>query len=267
MKPEERRFVDGLLARIAARPLPPDEVAKEAFRARIMAPWAQLVPRLAGAVTQRARALDATQRACLRVLEDHPSLLEPPGRELDEKAHTHAVAWFLDRDGALGEELRRAFVDAIEAPDAPVDDWRVQPERILDSGRRVDIEIEVRGRWLCLVEAKIDAPEGDGQLADYRADLDRRSAGLELPAKLVFLAREGRKASVESTSLTWRELLVAWLPVAAAHRGPRAIALSSYLVTLAEDVVECSEPGAFLGWSFASQTATLDLLERIRESP
>jgi len=266
MKAEQRQFVEGLMELLAKRtPAISDGRAEVAFREHVMSKWDQLVWRLAGVAAWEARQMDAGQLAQLRVLEDHPSLLHPLGKTHDELAHTTILAWLLADSSPLGVAAREALVRLIGV-DVPLDDWRVTPERVLSNGRRVDLEIDVPGKWLCYIEAKVDAEEGTNQLPDYAASLSVTGAGRDHPPTLVYLTVEGRKGRSGAQPITFRDLLIAWLPIAASFTGDRATYLSCWLVTLAEDLYEVSMPGPFHTWPFATQRRSLDLMRDIKEA-
>ena len=263
-----RAFVDGLLALIRQRDdsRPVADPSHAAFRSLIMEPWDALVWRLAGALAWRTRQLTPEQFAQLQVLEDHPSLLGPLNRTRDELSHTTLIGWLLGDDGPVGRSARRAFASRLGL-DVPEREWRVKTEKSVDEGCRVDVEIDVPGHWLCYVEAKIDAQERENQLIDYEQALLAAAETHGGQTTLIFLTPEGRNGDkrVPHEALSFRDLLVAWLPVAARH-GREATYLSCWLVTLAQDICRISEEGSFTSWSFARQRRTLQLFEDIQEA-
>lgn len=268
VRPEQdrstRHFVDGLVSRIrrhqAEQPRPSADRA--AFRRVIVDNWDSLRWRIAGAIAWEARQLDSESLNQLRVLEDHPSLLRPLNKTRDEVSHTTLFGWLLSDEGAMGLAARAAFAAWLHI-DVRQTGWVVRTESVIGPGCRIDIEIEVPGQWLCYVEAKIDAEERANQLAEYKAILAAEADARGVESSLVFLTPEGRRGQHgDHTPMSFRDLLVMWLPVAATVSD---ISLACWLVTLAEDLCEVSAPGPFSSWPFANQKRALALLRDITE--
>lgn len=135
-----------------------------------------------------------------------------------ETAHTRALAWLLgDREHGFGFQLLEALllhllegrrirlthVDKVESEyavycgPAPTDGGRID---ILAEGRWEELENEVS--WRLVIEAKIDAEEGEEQLSVY----DDGLAFYPQPAEVlrVFVTPEGREPRTRSAE--WKTL-------------------------------------------------------------
>ncbi|WP_198149600.1 PD-(D/E)XK nuclease family protein [Azoarcus sp. CIB] len=137
----------------------------------------------------------------------------------DEVRNAAVLAWLLDPvgDHGLGAVFLRGLLDEVHrcqsdlrpsfAADRVVVQRESYPEN--DQSNRVDIEID-SSQFYLLIEVKIDAPEGAGQLESY-GEIAERQAG-KRPWAIVFLTRNGGKsvtaAKYESriVSLSWRKL-------------------------------------------------------------
>ncbi|MFZ5619608.1 MAG: PD-(D/E)XK nuclease family protein [Pseudomonadota bacterium] len=141
---------------------------------------------------ERARqALRAKLRERLKTLsEDHPmksahGILGPInlGR-VAEPIHTRLIAWFIDPKGThgFGDRVARALLRHTKcnfrARNFKVEN--VEAEALmgdrLDSRDRIDIKVSGRSEskpWLLYIEAKLNSPEGDKQLARYEAKLPK----------------------------------------------------------------------------------------------
>jgi len=131
---------------------------------------------------------------------------------LRETAHTRALAWFMDPYGnhAFGDTLLRAFLN--EAFDLDGDLWlsdvRIASEIPLgDSRDRLDILMSGKWvlsgtkaeTWMVVVEAKIDADEGEDQCARYEDQCHDKIAASDRHA-FVFLTSDGRAPTTGSKS-------------------------------------------------------------------
>lgn len=144
---------------------------------------------------------------------------------LHETAHTRTLAWLMDpdREHGFGDALLRALLERIFGirEEFQLSNVSVTSE-LLRPDRRDRLDIVMRGawtstgqnskteRWAVVVEAKIGAEEGEGQLARYEvqdASADRR--------KLVFLTPDGREPETGSggraakwISVSFKDLMV-----------------------------------------------------------
>lgn len=260
---EHRQFLDRLLALergLAATAPEPDGL--DDFRKHIIAPWNTLRWRLLGTTTERLRQMSPMQHALLDVLQNSPDLLAPLERDRDEMTHTRLIAWFLDRDGPVGDHCRHAVARHFQL-DANTELVGVHTEVVVAKGCRVDLVVETR-RHLIYIEAKVDADERPDQLADYRKALTA-NAGKRKPV-LVFLTVDAPEhTSAEHVPLLFRELVAAWLPAVTLH-GPDAAYLASYLVSVATALLQACEPQPFVHWPLRTQHRMLDLLQSIEDS-
>ena len=129
---------------------------------------------------------------------------------LRETAHTRALAYLLNRDEdhGFGDILLRAFLKQIFGwdDDPQLTDVRVISE-LQSDGSRDRLDIFMKGRrtltdskvvtWMVIVEAKIDADEGEDQLARYEDQLYEKIASSDYHA-LVFLTPDGREPTTDS---------------------------------------------------------------------
>ncbi|MEQ1564042.1 MAG: PD-(D/E)XK nuclease family protein [Myxococcota bacterium] len=221
--------------------------------------WGALIQRLRAGVDAEFASLTADERASLRVLELAPSLLTPLGLARDELTHSRLLAWFLSRLDAVGEACRRSFLERVGLA-APAQGWRVSRERDLGAHGRLDLHIDVPGAALIYVEVKIDAPERENQLRDYRAHLDEVQHGWP-SSRLVFLTVDGRRGTgdAEHQHLGFGDLVAAWLPHATGN-DPTAVYLAGWLACLARDVLRQAGEGDAAEWSLARRRSGLRLL-------
>ena len=289
---EGRAFVDGVLA-ILAQPAPPappppdlsaeqrtfvdtflglfkelhhDEAPEVRFERLIMARWELLTWRVQGAIASRFAELDDDGHRTLRCLEEAPALLGPLALTHDELAHSRLLGWALRLPGELGDAVRGAWIKKLGVR-APVREWRVVNESTLGQGCRVDLEIEIPGRWLCFVEMKVESNERDGQLPDYRSYLDAACESAEIDGNLVFLTVAGDESvdEVEHDALSFRDLLIMWLPLVQIVRGldGNAAYLASWLVSIARDLCDVAGQGPSARWDFSTRMEALSLLEAL----
>jgi hypothetical protein len=140
------------------------------------------------------------------------------GLSRDELRHASILAWFLNPLGThgFGASIFEKWVSklhfASESRLIDLSDWhgdyRVATEVYPsdDGGDRVDIEIDGKDFYLC-VEVKIDAPEGENQLARYLEVAQKKAASR--PFTVVYLTPE--RAARKSTdnpfvvAATWEE--------------------------------------------------------------
>ena len=117
----------------------------------------------------------------------------------DEPFHSNLLAWLLDPKGShgLGDHFLQGFLAAcgasraIRAADRPSTIVRREKSLELDGEYgRLDIwMLNVGANFVCAVENKVWASEGEGQLAWYRRALARDHHGH--PVHLVFLTPQG----------------------------------------------------------------------------
>jgi PD-(D/E)XK nuclease superfamily len=244
----------------------------DAFR-RILRPNVRdIMWRVAGATLERRRRLAPEARDSLRVLETSPDLLGPLAYSRTEVAHSRALCFLLDpsRSGELGHECLRAFVELVmdarndndaEDQDADVSGSTVEAERAIHPWGRVDISIESPSS-LIFVEVKVDAEERPNQLLDYSRAL-AHCAGTR-QAILVFLTANEQQAGVgtKHRHVTFRDLLRAWLPIAARTRRPEGTYLAMYLKTIARHLERLADEGEFDHWRLRTQRAALAFIEK-----
>lgn len=135
-----------------------------------------------------------------------------------ETAHTRALAWmFDDQEHGFGNQLLEALlrhllkdrqirlthVDQVES-EYPVDYGPARTEvgriDVLAKGRWEEMGKEVS--WLLVIEAKIDAEEGEEQLSQYDDWLERYPEPIEVLR--VFLTPDGR--APQTSSAEWQVL-------------------------------------------------------------
>lgn len=261
---DQRAFVDTFLGLL--KKLHHDEAPDVRFERLIMARWELLTWRVHGALASRFAELDDEGHRVLRCLEDAPALLGPLALSEDELAHSRLLGWALRLPGELGDAVRGAWLKKLGVR-APVRGWRVVNESTLGQGCRVDLEIEIPGRWLCLVEMKVGSNERDGQLPDYRGHLDAACEAAEIDGNLVFLTVKGDESveEVDHDTLSFRDLLTMWLPLVQLVRGLDAHAayLASWLVSIARDLCDAAGEGPSARWDFSTRMEALSLLEAL----
>lgn len=116
-----------------------------------------------------------------------------------ETAHTHLLAWLLDptKEHGFGLRLLQALLGFFREMPGTLQIEKVQPEFPIEDGR-IDVLVQGRTReaerqadgWLLVIEAKIDANEGELQLAKY--DKWIRKFGRGRDVFRLFLTAEGR---------------------------------------------------------------------------
>jgi hypothetical protein len=140
-----------------------------------------------------------------------------------ETAHTRALAWLLDprNEHEFGSKLLEALLVRVGGRPLPTEVHRVEPEYpfdlpgAVDATGRIDVLVEGdwvgrngrRSPWRLVVEAKIDASEGEEQLSRYDDWLASLADNREVIR--VFLTPEGRlpeSALEEWVPLKFQEL-------------------------------------------------------------
>ena len=133
-----------------------------------------------------------------------------------ETAHTRALAWLLgDREHGFGFRLLEALLSHLGFGVGTVHAGRVESEVPIRTGHHTGeggrLDIFAEGRlifpaddctWTLVIEGKIDASEGEDQLARYDEWIERRT-----PADhtlRVFLTADGREAQTSSEG--WQSL-------------------------------------------------------------
>ena len=115
---------------------------------------------------------------------------------------------------------------------------------------------------MCWLEAKVDAPEGVGQIAKYACHLEKvRKREPQLKTCLVFLTVDGRDPESGSAdiNLRFRDLLRGWAPIVVEARGPDALYLRLWMRSLAE-LDGLWAQGSARRWPIAQQLRALTLL-------
>src|ERR1051326_8562427 len=149
---------------------------------------------------QPARDHDRETRSIEALLEDatfreleaslaEGTLFDVLGISFDERIHSRMLGWLLDPSESHGlgaTFLRRFLYDAaklaenvnfdgnghrvtpLQAETLSFSDVAIDPEYVLPSARRPDLVLSSEDEsWLCLIENKILAGEGDEQTTDY----------------------------------------------------------------------------------------------------
>jgi len=133
------------------------------------------------------------------------------GVSSDEVRHSAFVAWLVDARAGhrQGELFLQSFLGAcgISIDPAALDDYEVLTEH---SGREsiIDIVVWARGDLLVYIENKVNATEGQDQLAREFRDMRRTGESLGVPVDrqfAVFLTPRGRKPTSGDSSV--------WIPV------------------------------------------------------
>ncbi len=129
-----------------------------------------------------------------------------------ETAHTQVLAWLLDpkMEHGFGDGFLRALLSHLSGETIvdPIHVEKTHSEYVIDDGR---LDVIVQGdfrrasdkqRWLLLIEAKIDANEGEQQLRTYDKWAGKHANGRDVYR--VFLTPDGR--SSETAIETWTPL-------------------------------------------------------------
>lgn len=186
-----------------------------------------------------------------------------------ETAHTRALGWLLDRkkEHGFGDTLLQALLEKVTGRSSCVECTYITCESPLkegDKAGRIDIYAEghwiktdgQHSPWLLMLEAKVDAWEGDSQLERYEVSL--KQSGRE-PVR-VFLTPAGRQAETASnewTVLSFQELAEAFRGVMDKLQDePGYHFLRFYLAGVLKDVcswpipikAECDDPYSVLSY-------------------
>jgi len=137
-----------------------------------------------------------------------------------EIRHSMVLAWLLDRDmrklgtHAQGNLGFRLFIDEFRELFLPIDspDCKYWVRReVAGDESIVDIEVACRGQFLIHIENKIWATEGADQTNREWSDLQRRAAGLKVPASYIhalFLTPHGTKPrNPNFRAISWGRIL------------------------------------------------------------
>lgn len=176
-----------------------------------------------------------------------------------ETAHTRTLAWLFSKrehgfDNQLleallrhllkGRRIRLTQVDQVES-EYPVDCGPARAEAgrfdVLAKGRWEEIGKEVS--WLLVIEAKIDAEEGEEQLSQYDDWLERYPQPIEVLR--VFLTPDGRKpltGSAEWQVLKFVDLASAFRRVSGLQDTPGYHFLCYYLTGVLRDICRLPVP-------------------------
>lgn len=171
-----------------------------------------------------------------------------------ETAHTRALAWMLDdQEHGFGHQLLEVLLRHLLGDSqfhvTRVD--RVDSEYSVENGTgRIDVLARGRGKrarqedaWLLVIEAKIDAEEGDEQLAQYDKWIAKNAHSTNVLR--VFLTPDGRKN--QTGSEMWQELSFADLTrvfrlASGLHDKPGYHFLRYYLTGVLRDICKLSIP-------------------------
>lgn len=135
------------------------------------------------------------------------------GLKRDEVRNSRVLAWLLDprESHGFGDVFLKTVTQKI-FPDMPVTgdryDYSVRTESSPDGdgANRLDIEIEAPNCYL-VIEVKIDAVEGERQLARYAEICAARARGK--PWKIIFLTPKGKNAGTAGDAFN-RVVPLAW---------------------------------------------------------
>ena len=172
-----------------------------------------------------------------------------------EVAHTHTLAWLLspnERDHGFGDALLRAFLKQVcgfghllSFDVCKVEAERVYRNSLTEDAGRTDIWIEGEPAkskpWLVVIEAKIDASEGDQQLDRYNREINKwRSRHHDGEVRRVFLTPDGKRATSgqrwKSASFSWLAH-VFWDAACSSRQAPGYHFLRYYLAGVLKDIL------------------------------
>lgn len=226
---------------------------------------------LLGQSALRRSQLSSKQRRQLDILGWTPDLLEPLRSRFDERSHTEVLAWLLDprTNGLEGRPLevlveringlRRERGDTEELPfdRASLKDTTVLPEVTFTPHGRVDVAVSAPA-MLLLIEVKVFAAERRSQLPDYQKAAAQYGKGRG--SQVAFLTADpDQEPSIDVPHLTFRDLLVDWLPIAAEGDSGAHLYLGRYLSSVAR-LLGIAHPGDFDDWTFSARRRALDLI-------
>jgi hypothetical protein len=247
----------------------------EQFTERVMSNPDEYLSRLVDSVEARRRGLSPDAQTQIAALEDALDLFGPLAFERKETAYSRVLAWALSpsSNGQLGEAPLAALLGAVERKQGaahPADridaDWAhhfedgdAVAEHCIPGGR-IDVWLSLPDACIA-IETKIGHSERDNQAAEYhryaklvaRATKHRRSY-------LVWLSLEepDKVRHVHAINLTWKDLLVAWLPIATGTSSDHRY-LGAYLRSIAQHLVELADDGPFSTWGPSRQEKVLSL--------
>lgn len=231
------------------------------FRDLIMKRPDDLRRKLLGANVQRRRALGAEQRQALEILNVTPDLLSPLNELRYEPSHSRLVSRFLSEkhEPTLGPKLLRAFLRLVGLAPGETDALNAEVDcELWVSTGRIDISVSLQ-KHLIFVEMKVDAEEGEEQLARYNAALTASRGTRE--SLLVYLTRadaEKPTTKADHVHVTLSDLLRIWIPFAGPGDGS-AQYLARYLKSIA--LVEgYASAGSFDDWSMTQQASAIELV-------
>lgn len=273
----ERQLITHGRAILAANPHLDPTAGLQLFRDLFMVNPDHMRWRLLGEMSHRRSQLDRAHRSYLRVLELEPDLLGPMDHLRFETLHTRLFASLMNRERfpLFADDLLLAFLGLVAGMYEDLDETvtyatvkraRVVPERTVPPHGRVDLSIRLP-RLLAFVEMKVDAQEGGQQLPRYRKALRSLTHDTRRDALLIYLTPENtKKPSVPPDAwLTYRDVLRAWLPTAAAGSTDEHRYLQRYLVSLARDLCQpaVAGHGDFEDWTIAERRNALEFLGEI----
>ncbi|MGH0028818.1 MAG: PD-(D/E)XK nuclease family protein [Myxococcota bacterium] len=199
------------------------------------------------AVGERLEYLKRTRAENARDEAPELNVFETLGVQSTETRHSAFLAWLLDPDGshAQGDVFLRSFLRlrrvGIEGTIESFGRWSVTTEESTHAHGRLDIVLRCRSSGVLLViENKIYAQEGEGQLSRYLQWMSTQAASKK---RLVYLtldgqeprSMEGRKD--EFATLSYKDDILDWLGVLssdsrAVRAAPVRSLLSQYCATL-----------------------------------
>lgn len=235
-----------------------------------------ITARLEREVARALEALPDNRAKVVEVLSRYPDLLTPINEHRSETCHTRALSYFLGQRFPHAQDCAAAIMRVALNRHPPaehrLDAKQTKAELYVPDVGRLDVFFRY-GPWHVVIEAKIDAAEGEGQREKYADWLDRIGGKRGL---LIYLTPEDRQEPQANTSaaspkiakvtyreLTFTQLLREWLFVAARQVDPLAEYLGAYLKSVAMHL--CGKPlaehGNFGDWSVATRLALVDLLK------
>ena len=272
----QERYVERILEfgrALSVEPIDADAAALARFRAEVMRDdkGATFWRGLKDLAERRAAALDGERRRRLAVLGVEPDLFGPLDYTRAETCFTRVVAWALsparlleaEPVGGLGTAPLLALLAWLRAraeiptwSDAELVTITAVPELHLEEAGRLDVALMLPGLALG-IEAKVDATEGEDQLARYRSALAQSGD----PVVMMFLTkdRDEPETDKDAIPISFRDLLRLWLPVAAAGESGQHLYFCRYLKSVA-NLYNYVSTGSFQRWGVVTQLRALDLL-------
>jgi hypothetical protein len=202
----------------------------------------------------------------------------------NELRHSNILAWLLqpDESHGLGDRfLRRWLMNVVRGPTreraptlAEIDSAEIRSVEVLREWRRIDVLVRIRlhdGRlWIIAIENKVDATQGEDQLATYRRRVD--DAFPNASRLLVFLTmfeEEPADASwITADYSTLAAVLRAVLDENSERVGsqPRVL-IEHYLHTVREHAMGDDKLIALAKTIYRTHQAALDFIYEQREDP